>query len=355
MVQVRPAGRAVADVVDAVRAQAGRRELLEVGGAHVEMGPAARAGAEEGGAPGPEGLAQLLPDLVAAGTDGRPEGGQQVLPGGAGGHERLHRPGGDPGRRPPPSRVGRGHRPAPRVHDQDGQAVGGLDPEEQPRARGHRGVRLGPLFPRGHGHRGAVHLLQQQQAAPSLEGPADAPPRLLAVLAAGEAKALLEAVDQVRNAVEGGSGDRAQHPPIVTRTRPDPLRGLHLPMAVEDEGVVASTVEVLEIDEVKRRLAQGEDSVFTEAERAYARSKSDPERRLAARLAAKRAACRLLGGDVTPADIEVVRDCAGPPGLRFSARARRRMESLGAARALVSLSHERRHAAAAVVLLRGTE
>jgi phosphopantetheinyl transferase (holo-ACP synthase) len=31
------------------------------------------------------------------------------------------------------------------------------------------------------------------------------------------------------------------------------------------------------------------------------------------------------------------------------------MESLGAARALVSLSHERRHAAAAVVLLRGTE
>jgi holo-[acyl-carrier-protein] synthase len=126
-------------------------------------------------------------------------------------------------------------------------------------------------------------------------------------------------------------------------------------MAVEDEGVVASTVEVLEIDEVKRRLAQGEDSVFTKAERAYARSKSDPERRLAARLAAKRASCRLLGGDVTLADIEVVRDCAGPPGLRFSARARRRMESLGAARALVSLSHERRHAAAAVVLLRGTE
>jgi holo-[acyl-carrier protein] synthase len=124
---------------------------------------------------------------------------------------------------------------------------------------------------------------------------------------------------------------------------------------MEDEGVVASTVEVLEIDEVKRRLAQGGDAVFTEAERAYACSKSDPERRLAARLAAKRAACRLLGGDVTPADIEVVRDCAGPPGLRLSDRARRRLESLGAARALVSLTHERRHAAAAVVLLRGTE
>jgi holo-[acyl-carrier-protein] synthase len=125
-------------------------------------------------------------------------------------------------------------------------------------------------------------------------------------------------------------------------------------MAVEDEGVVASTVEVLEIDEVARRLAEGEDALFTEAERAYARSKSDPERRLAARLAAKRAACRLLGGDVTPADVEVLRGGAGPPRLRLSSRAQRRLLALGASRALVSLTHERRHAAAAVLLLRGT-
>jgi len=125
-------------------------------------------------------------------------------------------------------------------------------------------------------------------------------------------------------------------------------------MAVEDEGVVASTVEVLEIDEVARRLAEGEDNLFTDGERAYARSKSDPERRLAARLAAKRAACRLLGGDVTPADVEVVRGRAGPPGLRLSARAHARLLALGATRALVSLTHERRHAAAAVLLLRGT-
>ncbi len=199
-----------------------------------------------------------------------------------------------------------------------------------------------------------MDLLQEQQAPSTLESLGDASTRLFPGLPAGRPDPLLEAVDQAGHSLEGGGGGRAQHLPIVTRARSDPGRGLHLPMAVEDEGVVASAVEVLEIDEVKHRLAQGEDALFTEAERAYARSKSDPERRLAARLAAKRAACRLLGGDVTPADVEVVRDRAGPPGLRLSARARRRLLALGAARALVSLTHERRHAAAAVVLLRGT-
>src|SRR5207247_1758512 len=113
VVQVRPAGRAVADVVDARGAQAGRHELLEAGRAQVEVGPAPRAGAEERGPRGPEGLTQLLPDLVAAGTDARPERGPQVLRVGAPGHERLHRPGRDPARRPPPARVDRGHREAP--------------------------------------------------------------------------------------------------------------------------------------------------------------------------------------------------------------------------------------------------
>jgi holo-[acyl-carrier protein] synthase len=122
----------------------------------------------------------------------------------------------------------------------------------------------------------------------------------------------------------------------------------------EDEGVVASAIEVLEIAEVARRLDSGEWSAFTAGERAYADSKSDPVRRLAARLAAKRAACRLLGGGVTLEDVEVVRGLVGPPRLRLSARAQARLEALGAASALVSLTHERHHAAAAVLLLRGT-
>ena len=44
----------------------------------------------------------------------------------------------------------------------------------------------------------------------------------------------------------------------------------------------------------------------------------------------------------------------GPPRLRFSGDARERLRALGAAEALVSLTHERLHAAAVVVLLEET-
>src|SRR5260221_10194195 len=119
-----------------------------------------------------------------------------------------------------------------------------------------------------------------------------------------------------------------------------------------DDGVVADALEVLEIGEVEALTAKGDPDPFTEGERAYARSKSDPERRLAARLAAKRATCRLLGPDISLGDVEVVRGRGGPPGLRLSAKARERLLALGAGRALVSLTHERRYAAAVVLLLR---
>lgn len=112
---------------------------------------------------------------------------------------------------------------------------------------------------------------------------------------------------------------------------------------------MASALELIEIDEVARLLAAGGEGLFTEAERAYAGSKVDPERRLAARLAAKRAAARLLG--VPLSEVEVLRDPGRPPRLRLSARAQERLRELGAVRALVSLTHERRHAAAAVLLL----
>src|SRR6185503_11385923 len=58
------------------------------------------------------------------------------------------------------------------------------------------------------------------------------------------------------------------------------------------DDVVGHAVEVLDIAEVKALLSAGASHPFTEAELAYARDKSDPDRRLAARLAAKRAAAR---------------------------------------------------------------
>ena len=92
-------------------------------------------------------------------------------------------------------------------------------------------------------------------------------------------------------------------------------------------------------------------SPFTPEEEASARDKSDPERRLAARYAAKCAARALLGPRAGLHEIEVVRGRYGPPRLRLSGGARERLEALGAGEALVSLTHERAHAAAVVLLL----
>ena len=119
-----------------------------------------------------------------------------------------------------------------------------------------------------------------------------------------------------------------------------------------DDDVIADTVEVLPITDVAPLLASGGRGPFSETELAYARDKSDPERRLAARLAAKRAAVRLLGAGVAEADVEVVRVPGGAPRLRLSARAQEALEKAGAQSALVSLTHGREHAAAAVLLVR---
>lgn len=118
-----------------------------------------------------------------------------------------------------------------------------------------------------------------------------------------------------------------------------------------EDGVIASALELVEIAEVERLLAEGELDPFTPGERIYAQARSDPARRLAARLAAKRAALRLLSGALEPAEVEVVRASHGAPALHLSGRAAERLAARGATRALVSLTHERRHAAALVLLL----
>ena len=119
-----------------------------------------------------------------------------------------------------------------------------------------------------------------------------------------------------------------------------------------EDGVVSSGVELVDVAEAERLLAAGGDGVFSEGELRYARARVDPGRRLAARLAAKRAACRLLGGGAKESEVEVVRGEYGPPALRLSGAARERMQALGASRALVSLTHERAHAGALVLFLR---
>ena len=201
----------------------------------------------------------------------------------------------------------------------------------------------------------AVHLPQQAQASLGGQRGSDARAALLTGLPAGGAEPLLEPVDEAGHAVErghGGDAQRGRH----QLSRPTVPMGAMLPrrarlLSMEEHGVVASAFRIVEIAEAATLLAAG-DATWSDGELRYARDKSDPERRLAARLAAKRAALELLGAGLGLADVEVVRGLGGPPALRFSTRARERLGALGADRALVSLTHGRAQAAAAVLLIR---
>jgi holo-[acyl-carrier protein] synthase len=113
--------------------------------------------------------------------------------------------------------------------------------------------------------------------------------------------------------------------------------------------IVAEALEVEEIAAVEGIL-RDQPTLFTPHERAYAEATADPLRRLAARLAAKRAAALLLG--VPPETIEVRRGRGGPPQLRLANDAQEALHRRGADRVLVSLTHGETHAAALVVLLR---
>jgi holo-[acyl-carrier protein] synthase len=112
-----------------------------------------------------------------------------------------------------------------------------------------------------------------------------------------------------------------------------------------------STAVVAIADVVQAAFAD----VFSPRERAYADSKSDPQRRLAARLAGKQAAVAALGGGLELGDVEIVRGRGGPPHIELSERGRARLAEMGGDRVLVSLTHGREHAAAVVLVLGGRQ
>ncbi len=95
--------------------------------------------------------------------------------------------------------------------------------------------------------------------------------------------------------------------------------------------------------------------VFTADEIAYCTRRRDPSPHLAARFAAKEAAMKALGTGVSQGvvwrDVEVLRH-HGPPQLRFHGTAAARFASLGATRALLSLTHAETLALAQVLFVR---
>ena len=111
-------------------------------------------------------------------------------------------------------------------------------------------------------------------------------------------------------------------------------------------------IDLLEIERLERALERRPrlaERLFTEAERAYARSRARPAQHLAARFCAKEAVAKALALEAWSfRDVEVL-GRAGPPELRLHGAAAARAAELGV-QVSISLTHTRRDAAAVATL-----
>ena len=122
--------------------------------------------------------------------------------------------------------------------------------------------------------------------------------------------------------------------------------------------IVGLGIDHIEIERVarvwKRHGERFGRRVYTRAEWAYCLSRPHPAQSLAGRFAAKEAAMKALGlgwpGGIAYRDIEITREPTGKPGLRFSNRAARCASTIGMSRAVVSMTHDRTHSSATVII-----
>lgn len=122
-------------------------------------------------------------------------------------------------------------------------------------------------------------------------------------------------------------------------------------------GVGVDVVDVERFRRVVERRPQVVARLFTDGERAYAGSASDPTKRLAVRFAAKEAAMKVLGagiGAVTFKEVEVLNAPDGAPRLVLAGSVASRAERLGFRFWHVSLSHSDLVAVASVIGERGS-
>ena len=127
--------------------------------------------------------------------------------------------------------------------------------------------------------------------------------------------------------------------------------------------IVGIGIDMVEVERMKQLFARkGEralNRLFTVGELAYARTHPQPERQLAARVAAKEAAYKALSGnDLAKAigwkELEVVSQRGHAPVLVLHGRAQIRANELGVTSVHLSITHTR-HMAAAYVVAEGAE
>ena len=122
--------------------------------------------------------------------------------------------------------------------------------------------------------------------------------------------------------------------------------------------IVGVGIDMVEVERMRRLLERKGDRaltrMFTEGEIAYAHTHPEPERQLAARVAAKEAAYKALSGnDLASAigwrELEVVSVRGRAPDLVLHGRAQLRAAQLGVSRIHLSVTHTEHMAAAYVV------
>lgn len=120
-------------------------------------------------------------------------------------------------------------------------------------------------------------------------------------------------------------------------------------------GIGTDLAEVARIHRsIERYGARFLDRVYTEAERAYSKSKSNAAERFAARFAAKEAGMKAIGtgwrDGIRWQDFEVVNERSGRPALVLRGVARQVADKLGVERISISLTHTAEMAFAIVIL-----
>lgn len=124
------------------------------------------------------------------------------------------------------------------------------------------------------------------------------------------------------------------------------------------EGQVGLGVDLVEIDRMRTilgRTASFRERYFTEGERDYCDSKTDPAPHYAARFAAKEAVVKALGcgfsRGISPKDVEVVSSKGGKPEALLHGEAQVVADEIGAKDIPISLSHTRKDAIACAIAI----
>lgn len=157
--------------------------------------------------PGQESFTDILSDLVAVSVDGRPQGGEDIQGGGT--SPRLHPPNGFPEhapKGPPPAAMDRSDGALLLIDKENGQAIGGLDNQEETGQGGDEGVAAEPP-PRNPVHKMddiRMNLLQVKN--PEIL-PAPVFPEIL--LRPGSSP---ETVDKEGNPIKAGNGEKLGPP-----------------------------------------------------------------------------------------------------------------------------------------------